>query len=312
MAAMPGNPPDYEHRVILAGGDIVFELARGGWKTDRPSLFAALERPQLVSSAYSALLDAGVEIIITHTFDANPIQGRFLGIDGSELVAINVACAQLCRTAVDQFPARDRSAWGGIGPVEPLLTLGELKEAELAAGYREQALALVEGGVQGILCSRFTEMDALRIAIETIQKATSLPIVAGMSFGSGPDFSQTPLGISVAQACAMLKTLNLTAFAVDCDRQSDALGKVIEVIKSNTDLPLWATCPAGRLQIQEQGLSYSDSPAEFSARFKSTALAGASYFEGGPGATAAHMRAIAVARKTHKPSGRRKPSQSGE
>jgi methionine synthase I (cobalamin-dependent) len=301
MTLMPAVPSSYGHRVILAGGDISLELRRGGWNRDRPSSLAAIAKPQLVTSVYEALLDAGVEIVITDTAAANTIQQKWLKSEAADLVALNNAAARLSRAAVDQYPAKDRSAWGAIGPVEPLLTLGEIKEAELSTAFREQAQALAEGGVQGILCSRFTELEALRIAVEAVHSATELPVVAGLSFGSGPDFLETPLGTSVAQACAVLKGLNLFAFALDCSPNPDGLGQVLAAVKANTDLPLWATCTAGHLQMEEASLRYSDQPADFVARFKGHAQAGVNFFEGGPGATAAHMAAIATGRKPHKP-----------
>jgi methionine synthase I (cobalamin-dependent) len=241
-----------------------------------------------------------VEIIITPTAAANSIQARQAHLDQTDLEKRTREATKICCEAVGQFPVKGRRVFGAIGPVEPLLTLKEISEKELAECYRGQACGLAEAGVQGILCSRFSEIDALRIAVEAVTAATSLPVVAGMAFGSGPDFMETALGCSVAQMCSSLRDLKLLAIAADSERNPDALSQILTHLKSNSDVPIWVSCDAGYPQLEDAGVSYSDRPAEYASRFKGLAGSGTTYFEAGSGAGLAHVEAIKGMDKPHK------------
>ena len=300
MARMDAAAGDYQHKITLAGGDILHELVRNGWPRQRPVILSADEKPQLLAGIVGSFLDSGVEIVITPTAAANSIQARHAHLDNTDLGLRIREATRICCEAVGQFPVEGRRVFGGIGPVEPLLTLKEINEKELAESYRTQAAALAEAGVQGILCSRFSEVEALRIAVEAVLAATGLPVVAGMAFGSGPDFTETALGCSVAQMCSSLRDLKLAAIAADSDRNPDALAHILTHVKSNTDVPVWVSCDAGYPQLEEAGVSYSDRPAEYAARFKGIAAAGIAYFEAGAGAGMAHLAAISAMDKPHK------------
>lgn len=300
MAGMDAPAGDYQHRITPAGGDILQELVRLGWARGRPAILAATEKPQLLASVISSFLDSGVEIVITPTASANMIQARHARLDKANPEQLNREATKICCEAVGQYPVKGRQVFGAIGPVEPLLTLKEISEKELAECYRGQAGALLESGVHGILCSRFSELEALRIAVEAVRSITSLPVVAGLAFGSGPDLTETALGCSVAQLCASVRDLGLLAVAVDSDRNPDALAQILAHVKSNTDLPIWVSCDAGYPQIEEAGVTYSDRPAEYAARYKGIAALGVSYFEAGYGAGLAHVSAITAINKPHK------------
>jgi methionine synthase I (cobalamin-dependent) len=58
---------------------------------------------------------------------------------------------------------------------------------------------------------------------------------------------------------------------------------------------------AGYPQLEDAGVTYSDRPAEYAARFKVVASTGISYFEAGSGAGQAHLSAVGTMNKPHKP-----------
>src|SRR6185295_18622934 len=91
---------------------------------------------------------------------------------------VNVAGARIARDA-----AR-RSVWvaGALGPlgirIEPWGKTG-VDEAE--AYFREQAQALVEGGVDLFILETFRDLNELGAAISAVRKVCELPIVAQMT-----------------------------------------------------------------------------------------------------------------------------------
>ncbi len=122
----------------------------------------ALTKPNVPDTITRAYLDAGSDIVSTNTFSANKISQADYAAE--HLVReINVASAQIARTAADEYQARDgrnRFVAGAIGPTNKTLSLSpdvndpgyrEITFDYLKGVYREQVDALIEGGVDFIL-----------------------------------------------------------------------------------------------------------------------------------------------------------------
>ena len=122
----------------------------------------ALTRPDVICDITRAYLDAGSDVISTNTFSANRISQADYAAEG--LVAdINIASGKIARALADEYAAKDgrpRFVAGAIGPTNKTLSLSpdvedpgyrEIDFDELVAVYKDQAAALVEGGVDFIL-----------------------------------------------------------------------------------------------------------------------------------------------------------------
>jgi 5-methyltetrahydrofolate--homocysteine methyltransferase len=118
-----------------------------------------LTRPEVITELTAAYLDAGADIISTNTFTSTAIaQADY----GTEAFArdLNLAAAQIARATADRFtvadPSRPRWVAGSIGPTNRTLSMSAdvndpgaraVDFDEVYAAYREQAIALYEGGV---------------------------------------------------------------------------------------------------------------------------------------------------------------------
>ncbi|MBB4641614.1 homocysteine S-methyltransferase family protein [Rhizorhapis suberifaciens] len=121
----------------------------------------ALSRPQVLEEITNAYLAAGSDIVSTNTFSANRISQADYAAE--HLVReINFASAQLARNAADRAAqdGRPRFVAGAIGPTNKTLSLSpdvndpgfrEIDFDYLKDVYREQADALIDGGVDFIL-----------------------------------------------------------------------------------------------------------------------------------------------------------------
>ncbi|HOX25646.1 MAG TPA: methionine synthase [Candidatus Krumholzibacteria bacterium] len=122
-----------------------------------------LTKPGLIADIHDAYLAAGADIVTTNTFNGTAISQREYGT--THLVRdLNLAAARLARAAADAWtartPDRPRFAAGSIPPTNRTASLSPDVErpglrnvtfGELAAAYREQVRALLDGGVQILL-----------------------------------------------------------------------------------------------------------------------------------------------------------------
>ncbi|MFM7402908.1 MAG: homocysteine S-methyltransferase family protein [Erythrobacter sp.] len=157
----------------------------------------ALTRPDVIADITRAYFDAGSDIVSTNTFSANRISQADYKAEG--LVRdINVASGHIARALADEYQAKDgrpRFVTGAIGPTNKTLSLSpdvedpgfrEIDFDELVAVYKEQAAALVEGGVDFILIE--TVFDTLNakagiMAVKQLQRelGRDIPVMVSMT-----------------------------------------------------------------------------------------------------------------------------------
>ena len=121
----------------------------------------SLTRPELIRAIHDAYLAAGADLIETNTFNATALGLADYGLQ-AHVRDINLAAARLARAAADAAATPEKPRWvaGAIGPTNKTLSLSprvedpgfrEVAWDEVVAGYREQAAALLEGGVDLLL-----------------------------------------------------------------------------------------------------------------------------------------------------------------
>ena len=127
-----------------------------------------LTRPDVITAVHKAYIAAGADIIETNTFSANRISQKEYGLE-AHAREMALTGARIARAAADQA---GRKVWvaGSIGPTSKSLTLAPdiarpaerpYSFDEMAASYREQVEALIEGGVDLLLIE--TAFDALNV-----------------------------------------------------------------------------------------------------------------------------------------------------
>src|SRR5918911_1320249 len=136
-----------------------------------------LTQPDLVAEVHQAYARAGADVIETNTFGANRVKLGAFGL-ADRVHAINVQGARIARHAARESVY----VAGAIGPlgirVEPWGKTG-VDEAE--EYFREQAAALLDGGVDLFVLETFRDVNELKAAIRAVRSLCSLPIVAQMT-----------------------------------------------------------------------------------------------------------------------------------
>ncbi|WP_286886830.1 homocysteine S-methyltransferase family protein, partial [Aneurinibacillus sp. UBA3580] len=122
-----------------------------------------LTRPDVIRGIHETYLEAGADIVETNTFGATSIVLAEYNLQ-NRAREINLAAARLAREAVEKYstPEWPRYAAGSIGPTTKTLSVtGGVTFEELVDAYYEQALALIEGGVDVLLLE--TVQDTLNV-----------------------------------------------------------------------------------------------------------------------------------------------------
>ncbi|MBV9119774.1 MAG: homocysteine S-methyltransferase family protein, partial [Chloroflexi bacterium] len=129
--------------------------------------YLVLSQPAAVESVHRSFLDAGADVIETCTFQATRRRLAEWGL--AECTRdLNFEAARLARRVADEFDGRFVA--GAMGPTGMLPSstdpaLSDISFAELRALFREQAAALIEGGVDLLLLETGQDLLELKAAL---------------------------------------------------------------------------------------------------------------------------------------------------
>src|SRR6202790_3600503 len=139
------------------------------WGKENCSEVLVLSRPDIIRDIHADFFRVGCDIVETNTFGGT---GLVLGeFDLRDKVReINLKAAQLAKEVAQQFSTKDKPRFvaGSIGPTTKLPSLGHITFDNMVTGYTEQAVALIEGGVDILLaetCQDLLQAKAVLVGI---------------------------------------------------------------------------------------------------------------------------------------------------
>ncbi len=267
----------------------------------------ALTRPDVIGDITRAYLDAGSDVVSTNTFSANRISQADYAAEG--LVRdINVASGKLARALADEYTAKDgkpRFVAGAIGPTNKTLSLSpdvedpgyrEIDFDELVAVYKEQAEALVEGGVDFVLVE--TVFDTLNakagiMAVKQLERDSGrdIPLMISMTLTdlSGRNLS----GHTVEAFWYAVRHAKPLTIGLNCSFGAEQLRPHVKVLSQIADTLLMIYPNAG---LPNELGEYDEQPETTAALVADWADHGQVNILGGCcGSSPAHIAAIAKA-----------------
>lgn len=273
----------------------------------------ALTRPQVTREITQAYLDAGSDMVSTNTFSANRISQADYGAE--HLVReINIASAQIARTAADAMAARDgrrRFVAGAIGPTNKTLSLSpdvndpgyrEIDFDTLKDVYREQIDALLEGGVDFILIETVFDTLNAKAGIMAVLEAQDalgrdVPIMLSMTLTdlSGRNLS----GHTVEAFWHAVRHARPLTIGLNCSFGAEQLRPHVRSLSAIADTLIMVYPNAG---LPNDLGAYDELPEQTAALVRDWAEHGQVNILGGCcGSTPAHIAAMARAVKGLKP-----------
>ena len=144
-----------------------------------------ITRPDVIGEIHEAYLEIGADIIETNSFNATSVSMADYGMQ-VYVTEINRAAARVARAAADKYtaltPDKPRFVAGSVGPTNKTCSMSPdvnnpayraLTYDELAAAYKEQMCALLEGGVDTLLIETIFDTLNAKAALYAAQSAMS-------------------------------------------------------------------------------------------------------------------------------------------
>tara|TARA_Y100001978_G_scaffold154640_1_gene140093 strand:- start:859 stop:1866 length:1008 start_codon:yes stop_codon:yes gene_type:complete len=220
----------------------------------------SLSQPTIIKEIHRAYLAAGADIIETNTFNSTRVSMADYHME--DLVPeINEAAARLAREAADEFTAKEphkpRLVAGSMGPTNKTTSLSPdvnnpgfraIDFDTLARDYREQAEALIRGGVDILLVETVFDTLNAKAALFALEElfedlAKEYPIMVS---GTITDASGRTLSGQTTEAfLTSLSHVPLMSIGLNCALGADQLRPYVQILDRNSPFPVSAHPNAG-------------------------------------------------------------------
>lgn len=297
-------------QVPLTGEDF------GGDELDGCNEMLVLTRPEVIRDIHEAYLEAGADLIETNTFGATSVVLAEYDIP-QRAREINLVAAKIAREAVNKYdtPDRPRYVVGAMGPTTKTLSVtGGVTFSELTDSYEEQAVALIEGGVDALMLE--TSQDTLNVKAGSIgirnafeKTGITLPV---MISGTIEPMGTTLAGQNIEAFYISLEHLKPISVGLNCATGPEFMRDHIRSLSAMAKAAVSCYPNAG---LPDENGNYHESPDSLARKVAAFAEKGWLNIAGGCcGTTPEHIRAMAEQLSEYPPrplQGSHSPALSG-
>jgi len=278
-------------RVLLGDGAMGTQLQQAGLESGGCGESWNLDHPDRVLAIQRAYAEAGSDCIITNTFGASRIMLERHG-QADRTAAINEAGARIAREA---FDGRAGFVLGDIGPFGGLMEpYGEVAVSRVEQAFREQARALVAGGVDAIIIETQTALEELAIAIAAAREAGAPVVIGSLAYDKMADEDEvrTMMGVSPEMAAEFMAARAVDILALNCGTGVDVAmaTDVVRRYRRVSGLPVMAQPNAGQPVLENFKVVYRETPEQMARDLPGLVRAGVSIVGGCCGSTPAHIK----------------------
>jgi 5-methyltetrahydrofolate--homocysteine methyltransferase len=275
----------------------------GGEEYDGCNENLNLTAPSVIADIHREYLEAGADIIETNTFGATSIvlDEYDLGYKAYEInkIAGFLAVKEAQRASTDDWP---RYVAGAMGPTTKTLSVtGGTTFDALVASYEEQAIGLIDGGVDLLLLETSQDMLNVKAGYVGITSAfrktgKTLPL---MLSGTIEPMGTTLAGQSIESFFISVEHMNPVAVGLNCATGPEFMQ---DHIRSLSDLATTAVSCYPNAGLPDEEGHYHETPETLAKKLGDFAAHGWLNIVGGCcGTTPDHIRAIAAEMEKFQP-----------
>jgi 5-methyltetrahydrofolate--homocysteine methyltransferase len=266
-----------------------------------------LTRPDVISEIHWAYIEAGADIIETNTFNGTSVSQADYDLQ-AHVRELNLAAARIAKETASRFekshPSRKIFVAGALGPTPRTLSLSPdvnrpayraVTFDEMVSAYYEQALALLEGGVDLLMPE--TTFDTLNlkaclIAIQKIEqdRGEKLPVLISVTI---TDLSgRTLSGQTVEAFWNSIRHVQPLSVGINCALGAHEMRPYVQELSKIADC--FISCyPNAGLPNPLSATGYDETPESIAGQLAEFADSGFVNMVGGCcGTTPAHIQAI--------------------
>lgn len=239
-----------------------------------------LTQPEIIYDIHCKYLEAGADIIETNTFNAQSISMQDYDMV-DQVQEINREAAVLARKAADKYslqnPSKPRFVAGAIGPTNKTASMSPdvnnpayraITFDKLVEAYTEQAVALIEGGVDLLLIETIFDTLNAKAALFAVEKAmetTGKKLEVMLSVTVADTSGRTLSGQTIKAFLASTGHANLLSVGLNCSFGARDLKPYLTEISANSP---WFVSAYPNAGLPNQFGEYDETPEKMAEQIK--------------------------------------------
>ena len=234
-------------------------------------------------------IDAGADMIETNSFGGSSFKLAGYGL-AHRVYELNKAAAEISRKAA----GTKKYVLGSIGPSGKILMMGDVTEDELYEAYKEQSIALADGGVDAIIIETFTDIEETVIAVKAAKENTSCEIICTMTFDKTVDGKYfTMMGINPEDMVRSLTKAGVDIIGANCGNGMENMVDIVKEIRLiDSEIPVLIHANAGMPVYEDGKTVFPETPEETAAYVSDLIIAGTNIIGGCCGTGPNHIKRI--------------------
>ena len=292
-----------------------FDFREGGFEEHHKPLkgnndLLSITRPETIKDIHRAYFDAGADIVETNTFSGTSIAQADYDLEYA-VFDINYQSARIAKEVANEYSDKPRFVAGSIGPTNRTASISPdvndpgyraITFDALKVAYKEQVIALIDGGVDLLLVETVFDTLNAKAALFSIQevfgeKGITLPIMVS---GTITDQSgRTLTGQTTEAFLISLSHIPLLSIGLNCALGANMMRPYLQILNKKSTFPVSAHPNAG---LPNEFGEYEESPEIMREQIRVFLEEGLVNIIGGCcGTTPEHIQEIAEMVQQYKP-----------
>ena len=241
------------------------------WGKENCSEVLVLSRPDIIRDIHADFFRVGCDVVETNTFGATRTVLSEFGLQ-DRVKEINLAAVKLAKDVAQQFSGngKPRFVAGSMGPTTKLPSLAHISFDDMVAAYEEQAVALIEGGVDVLLIETAQDLLQAKIAtigvLEAMRKAGKrLPVQVQVTL---QESGTMLLGTEIGAALTALEPLDIDFIGMNCATGPAEMNDAVRYLGLNSTKDISVLPNAGLPQNEGGHAVYKLKPEELAQYHK--------------------------------------------
>jgi 5-methyltetrahydrofolate--homocysteine methyltransferase len=269
------------------------------WGKEGCNELLVLSRPDIIKDIHASFFKVGCDVVETNTFGSTRVVLAEYDLQ-DKTAELNIAAARLAKEVAQQFstPRRPRFVAGSMGPTTKLPSLGHITFDNMAAAYEQQAVALIEGGVDVLLIETSQDLLQAKAALvgvfDAMQKAGKrLPVTVQVTLEATGTML---LGTEIGAALTALEPFDVDVIGLNCATGPVEMNDAVRFLGANSSKQVSVLPNAGLPQNDGGRAVYKLRPQELATYHKHFVQDyGVRIVGGCCGTTPEHLRAVVEA-----------------
>jgi 5-methyltetrahydrofolate--homocysteine methyltransferase len=172
--------------------------------------------------------------------------------------------------------------------------MGDVTEEDFYATFKEQVVALAQGGADAICIETMSALDEAVAAVRATLENTTCEVICTLTFERTLQGEyRTMMGVSPTEAATALVEAGAHIIGTNCGNGMERMVDIVRELRAAApSTPILVHANAGLPKTVDGVDVFPESPADMAARVPALVAAGANIIGGCCGTTPAHISAI--------------------